>query len=69
MAKVKKAPEIDFDRINEIIAEYQGEQWPLIPMVQKIQDEIGFIPPESIPLIAEALNLFPSEVQGVVSFY
>lgn len=69
MDKTKKAPEIDFERIKEIVAEHKDNRWPLIPTVQQIQDEIGFIPPESVPMIAEALNLFPSEVQGVVSFY
>ena len=37
--------------------------------MQEIQEAIGYIPPESIESIAEALNLFPSQVQGVVTFY
>jgi NADH:ubiquinone oxidoreductase subunit E len=56
-------------RINKIVAEYSQQKWTLIPLVQKIQSEFGYIPPQFIPIIAEALGLFPSQVQGVISFY
>ena len=56
-------------RINEIVAEYSQQKWALIPLVQKIQSEFGYIPPQFIPIIAEALGLFTSQVQGVISFY
>jgi len=69
MDKVKGATEADLARISEIVAEYSQQKWPLIPLVQKIQTEFGYIPPQSIPIIAEALGLFTSQVQGVISFY
>ena len=56
-------------RINQIIARYQGQKWPLIPVLQEIQEEFGYIPPEAIKPIAGAFDLFPSQVQGVISFY
>ncbi len=65
----KKIPEVDMERVKSIVNKHQQEAWPLIPVVQEIQAEIGFIPPRAMPTIAEALGLFPSEVQGVVSFY
>lgn len=61
--------EIDLARIKEIVAEYSQQKWALIPLVQKIQNECGYIPPQSIPIIASALRLFPSQVQGAISFY
>jgi NADH:ubiquinone oxidoreductase subunit E len=61
--------EVDLERIGEIVREYSQQRWALIPMVQRIQNEVGFIPPQSIPMIAEELGLFPSQVQGVISFY
>lgn len=61
--------EIDLARIKEIVAEYSQQKWALIPLVQKIQKEFGYIPPQSIPIIASALRLFPSQVQGAISFY
>ncbi len=69
MDKAKVASEADLTRISEIVAEYSQEKWALIPLVQGIQNEFGYIPPESIPIIARALGLFPSQVQGVISFY
>ncbi len=61
--------EIDWNRLTNIIEKRKGEKWGLIPLLQEIQEEAGYIPPESIEPVAEALNLFPSEVQGVITFY
>lgn len=55
--------------LQKVIAEAQGQKWALIPLLQRIQEEMGYIPPETIEPIAESLNLFPSQVQGVLSFY
>ena len=64
-----KPPEIDLDKLNAIIDQHQHEKWGLIPLLQDVQEEFGFIPPETIEPIATALKLFPSEVQGVITFY
>ena len=61
--------ESDLTRIKEIIAECSQQKWALIPLLQRLQAEIGYIPPPTIPIIAEAVGLFPSQVQGVISFY
>jgi len=68
-AKAKTGDEVDLARINEIVAEYSQQRWALIPLVQEIQNEFGYIPPQSIQIIAGALGLFPGQVQGVISFY
>ena len=69
MAKPKQLSPTDLAHINELISEKRSERWALIPLLQKIQDEIGYIPTETIQPIARALGLFPSQVQGVISFY
>lgn len=69
MGKREQRAKPDPARIDEIIAQYRDDKWPLIPVLQKIQEECGYIPPESIGSIAEAFDLFPSQVQGVISFY
>jgi len=61
--------EVNLEQLKKIIAEYSQQRWPLIPLVQRIQNEFGYIPPQSIPILARALRLFPSQVQGVISFY
>jgi NADH:ubiquinone oxidoreductase subunit E len=67
MDEQKVAP--DLERIDEIIARYQNQKWPLIPVLQEIQEEFNYIPPEAVPPIASSLGLFPSQVQGVITFY
>ena len=69
MNKAKTTTEISLTRINAIVAEYSQQKWSLIPMLQKIQNEFGYIPPQSIQPLARALGIFPSQVQGVISFY
>ena len=66
MAKPK---DIDWGELEAIIDKHRGETWALIPLLQDIQETLGYIPEESIEPIAEALNLFSSQVQGVISFY
>lgn len=69
MAEMVTKPEIDLTRIDEIIADYKGQRWALIPLLQRIQEEFGYIPPAAEQPIANALSLFPVQVQGVISFY
>jgi formate dehydrogenase subunit gamma len=40
-----------------------------LPMLHAIQDGIGYVPDEAVPMIAERLNLSRAEVHGVVTFY
>jgi len=61
--------EIDWGLMGATINKHRGETWALIPLLQEIQEVFGYIPPDSIEPIAEALDLFPSQVQGVISFY
>ena len=69
MAETKRVTEAELERIDRIIADYRGDRWGLIPLLQGIQDVVGYIPPEAIPRIASGLGLFPSQVQGVITFY
>ena len=59
----------DLERIHSIIDNYRGQRWVLIPLLHEVQRVAGYIPPETIPYIASALGLFPSQVQGVITFY
>ena len=64
-----KPEKVDLKKLASTLEEYKGQKWPLIPLLQKVQEEFGYIPPEAIEPIAKALHLFPSEVQGVITFY
>jgi len=69
MSEKVQPPEIDYNKVNEIIERYRGRKWSLIPLLQDIQREFGYIPPDAIASIADAVEVFPSQVQGVISFY
>jgi formate dehydrogenase subunit gamma len=55
--------------VQEIIAELKDKPGALLPILHGIQNALGYIPAESVPYIATALNLSRAEVHGVISFY
>jgi NADH:ubiquinone oxidoreductase subunit E len=61
--------QIDWKQLQAIVDTHRGQTWALIPLLQEVQEAFGYIPPESIEPVAEALNIFPSQVQGVITFY
>ncbi len=69
MSEIIEPPEVDFNRLDKIIEKYRGQRWSLIPLLQEVQEELGYIPPEGIQQIADGVGSFPSQVQGVISFY
>ena len=69
MDKTVETAKRDLKQVDEILSRYQDQKWPLIPLLQEVQDEIGYIPPEAIEPIARGTGLFPVQVQGVITFY
>jgi NADH:ubiquinone oxidoreductase subunit E len=69
MTEMKKLTQTELEKIDTIIAEHKDKEWGLIPCLQDIQELLGYIPSPVIKRIAEGLGLFPSQVQGVVTFY
>ncbi len=41
----------------------------LIPVLQKVQSIFSYLPPQAIELVAQSLNISPTEVYGVATFY
>ncbi|WP_348758661.1 formate dehydrogenase subunit gamma [Candidatus Methylocalor cossyra] len=62
-------PAWDRDRVRDIIANHKDQPGALLPILHGIQDALGYVPPDSVPLIAKELNLSRAEVHGVISFY
>jgi NADH:ubiquinone oxidoreductase subunit E len=59
----------ELERIDQVIARYRGRHGSLIPALKESQDICGYLPRQVQRRIAEGLNLSPSQVYGVVSFY
>ena len=55
--------------VGSAVARMKAEPGPLLEILHSVQNELGCVPPESVPLIADALNLSRAEVHGVVTFY
>lgn len=66
---MKDSTRFDSETLDRIIEKHREASWGLIPLLQEVQEAFGYVPPESIEPIAEALRLFPAQVQGVVTFY
>ena len=68
-AEELQAEEIDLTAANQIIDKYLILPGNLMPVLQGIQDEYGFVPKPTIALVAERLNVYPSQIFGVLTFY
>ncbi len=55
--------------IEDILKAGDGMPSNLIRVLQAVQEKYGYIPRESVKLIADSLHVFPSQVQGVMTFY
>jgi formate dehydrogenase subunit gamma len=55
--------------ITAIAESLKDRPGALMLILHRVQEEFGYIPRESVPLIAAVLNLSRAEVHGVVSFY
>ncbi len=61
-----EATHAEFDRLVSI---YPRRRSALIPMLLLAQREHGWVKPDTIAYVAERLDLAPSDVESVASFY
>ena len=55
--------------VQRALDDHKARPGALLPILHEIQQRVGHVPPEAVPVIAEALNLSRAEVHGVVTFY
>ena len=51
------------------VAAHRGERGPLLPVLHTVAHELGYVPEQAVPVIAQELNLSRADVHGVISFY
>ncbi|MGY4652723.1 formate dehydrogenase subunit gamma [Mycobacterium sp. URHB0021] len=56
-------------RVREIAVAHRGQRGALLPILHAVQEALGYVPPEAVPVLAEELNLSRADVHGVVTFY
>ena len=61
-------PEL-LNRINDIVSKHETKQSALIPVLREVQNNYGWLSNESMEEVAVILDLPPSSVQNVATFY
>ena len=59
----------DRECVDALCAQLKGLPGPLMPILHAVQQKLGFVPHDAVPMIARELNLSIAEVHGVVTFY
>jgi NADH-quinone oxidoreductase subunit E len=57
------------DRLLDLIRPFKGYDGATIPVLQAIQTNLGYLPPESFALIEQELGIPASKAYGVATFY
>jgi len=57
------------EELGEVIAQYRTKPGPLIPVLHRAQQIVGYLPPVVQQYVAAGLGISPTEVYSVVTFY
>jgi NADH-quinone oxidoreductase E subunit len=57
------------EKVAQVLAPYRGQRGATIPVLQKAQEEAGYLSEELISEIADFLGMTRNEVYGVATFY
>ncbi len=60
---------VDLSKTKKLIDKHGKKKSALIPLLQDVQKEYGYVPEEAVDLISKELNIFPVEIYGVLTFY
>ncbi|SHN47104.1 NAD(P)H-dependent oxidoreductase subunit E [Cryptosporangium aurantiacum] len=55
--------------VRRVAAGFRDHRGPLLPILHALQDELGYVPPDATPILADELNLSRAEIHGVITFY
>jgi len=55
--------------LSQALQRYADIEGALLPVLQAVQAELGYVPEQSVAAIATALNLSRAEVHGFISFF
>lgn len=57
------------EELREVFENYEGKREELIPVLQDVQEKLGYLPREALVSVSRFLNLPESVVFGVATFY
>lgn len=59
----------DLEEIREAMAGFAPQRSSMIPLLQMMQRKLSYLPSQAIEMVARYLDVSPSEVYGVTTFY
>lgn len=62
-------PAWDQDEARSIVSGLAHLEGATLPILHALQEEFGYVDPQIVPVIAEALNLSRAEIHGAITFY
>lgn len=69
MKLTEEEKQIAIAKSRKVLAGIDPNKGNLIPILQRVQGELGYVPPEAMEEVAGHLNLPAIDVYGVVTFY
>ncbi len=57
------------ETLKTILSSHRHQPGALLPILHDIQDTLGYVPVDAVPLLAKELNLSRAEVHGVITYY
>jgi NADH-quinone oxidoreductase subunit E len=60
---------IDLSKTKFLIKKYSDKKGALIPLLQDVQKEYGYVPKEAIEIIAKELKILPIQIYEILTFY
>lgn len=62
-------PAFDLSAVETVIRQRKTMPGAMLPILHGVQEQVGYIPPEAVQLIADGLNVSRAEVHGVITYY
>jgi NADH-quinone oxidoreductase subunit E len=57
------------EQLQTVFASFKGEKNELIPVLQNVQEELGYLPEEAMKAVSRFVRVPESKVFGVATFY
>ncbi|MDP1809589.1 MAG: NAD(P)H-dependent oxidoreductase subunit E, partial [Actinomycetota bacterium] len=57
------------DKVEAIVGAYEKKAASLIPVLQAVQEEYGYVPEAAVNVVGRSLGLSASQIFGVTTFY
>lgn len=60
---------LDLESVKQVLEKRGATMDSMIPILQDIQHEFGYVPMEAVDFVAKALDCSPTKIFGILTFY